>query len=121
MKAWFLSLGIICAIFASVSALAFRGPPYQPLDLALQVNPYVPPGISAVAQGSLNPPQIPNATLEDSILNGDFLIKRTGGTDTTLGNGRDEATTWVFDLISDPKWGSFSTSEPLSSADLFLH
>ena len=120
MKAWFLSLGIICAIFASVSALAFRGLPHQPLDLALQVNPYVPPGISAVAQGSLNPPQIPNATLEGSIVNGDFLIKRTGGTDTTQGNGRDEATTWVFDLTSDPKWGSFSTSEPLSSARLIL-
>jgi hypothetical protein len=120
MKAWFLSLGIVSAIFVSVSALAYTGLPYVPLDLSLQVNPYSPPGVSAVAQGSLNPVQIPNASLEDSMVNGDFVIKRTGGTDSTLGNGWDEATTWVFDFTSDPRWGPFSTSKSLASARLTL-
>jgi hypothetical protein len=105
----------------SLTVLAFTGLPYFPLNEAFQQNGYAPLTVSDEATGSTNPPQIPNATLENTITNGDFVIRRTsGGNNTTLGDGIDEATTWNFDYSAGPNIEAFQPSTPLVSARLTL-
>jgi hypothetical protein len=120
MKTLLVVLGAIFAIAASTTALAFLGLPYQPLGREfLQTNPYGAAGISAAVSGSTTPDQLPNATAEDSITNGDFTIF-AGQENTTIGDGIDEITVWDFDFTEDPGFDSFPTSNPLQSALLTL-
>ncbi|NEP28568.1 hypothetical protein [Moorena sp. SIO3I6] len=49
------------------------------------------------AIGSSSPSRILNASIGQTLQNGDFTIERTGG-NTTLGNGIDEDTSWSFDF-----------------------
>jgi hypothetical protein len=121
MKTLLVVLGAIFAIAASTTALAFLGLPYQYLgrEFFQQGNPYGPPGISAAVSGSTTPDQLPGATTEDSITNGDFTISPLQE-NTTLGDGIDEITVWDFDFTADPGFDSFSTSSPLQSARLTL-
>jgi hypothetical protein len=121
MKSWLILMSVLSAIVLSGVSLAFTGVPYAPLpQAAFQVNPYSPPNVSANVQGSPTPDQIPNATLDDTVVNGGFLIKRTGGNNATLGDGVDEQTTWAFDFTSDLAWETFPTSKPLESARLTI-
>jgi hypothetical protein len=56
-----------------------------------QVNPFYPPG--------------PEKT---TLVNGDFTIHDVGGvTNTGVGDGIDETTTWVFNLGADPYYRSY--------------
>jgi hypothetical protein len=121
MKTLLVVLGAIFAIAASTTALAFLGLPYQPLGREfLQTNPYGSGSIFAAVSGSTTPGEVPGATMEDSITNGDFTIFLSGGADTTLGNGKDEVTVWDFDFTADPGFDGFTTSSPLQSARLSL-
>jgi len=104
----------------SLSVLAFTGLPYFPLEVAFQQNGYAPSTIFAEANGSESPQVIPNASLEQTITNGDFTIQRTAeGINTSLGDGIDETTTWTFDFSGDPNFDNFP-SAPLAFARLDL-
>src|SRR5918992_1234784 len=121
MKVRLVILTVISMGVLSLSVLAFTGLPYFPLDSAFQQNGYAPRSLSDEATGSTTPPQIPKATLEDTVTNGDFSIKHTlAGNNTTLGDGVDESTIWAFDYSSDPNVGTFDTTTPLTSARLTL-
>ncbi|NEO69626.1 hypothetical protein [Moorena sp. SIO3H5] len=52
---------------------------------------------TAEAIGSSTPSTILNASIGQTLQNGDFTIERTGD-NTTLGNGIDEDTSWSFDF-----------------------
>ncbi|NEP36863.1 hypothetical protein [Moorena sp. SIO3B2] len=52
---------------------------------------------TAEAIGSSSPSTILNASIGQTLQNGDFTIERTGDS-TTLGNGIDEDTSWSFDF-----------------------
>jgi hypothetical protein len=55
------------------------------------------------------------------VVNGDFLIVRSGLPSFTTGDGNDEETSWTFDFIEDPNYRHFeSRSGPLTSALLTL-
>ncbi|NET82704.1 MAG: hypothetical protein F6J94_12465 [Moorea sp. SIO1F2] len=69
---------------------------------------------TAEAIGSSTPPRILNASIGQTLHNGDFTIERTGD-NTTLGNGIDEDTSWSFDFYN------LATSiNDLSQAELIL-
>lgn len=69
---------------------------------------------TAEAIGSSTPSTILNASIGQTIQNGDFTIERTGNS-TTLGNGIDEDTSWSFDF------SDLGTSiNDLSQAELIL-
>jgi hypothetical protein len=104
----------------SLSVLAFTGLPYFPLKVAFLQNGYAPSTIFAKAEGGANPQVIENATLEDTLENGDFVIARASeGNNTILGDGIDETTTWTFDYSDDSNFDSFP-STPLAFARLDL-
>jgi hypothetical protein len=104
----------------SLTVLAFTGLPYFPLKIAFQQNGYAPPTITAEATGSAEPDIIENASLEDTVTNGDFTIARTTeGVNADLGDGIDEQTTWTFDFSEDPNFDNFP-SAPLAFARLEL-
>jgi hypothetical protein len=83
-------------------------------------NAYAPSNTSAEAIGSPTPDQLQDASLEDTITNGDFVIRRAEGENTTLGDGIDEQTTWTFDFSEDPDFAVFPTADSLASARLTL-
>jgi hypothetical protein len=121
MKSWLIVLAVLCAGSLSTTGLAAIGLPYFPLNVAFQQNGYAPPSISAEAIGSPTPDRLEDASLEDTITNGDFVIRRSAeGTNTTLGDGIDKQTTWTFDFSEDPDFAAFPTAEPLTSARLTL-
>lgn len=108
MRSWLIVLTAVSMGLLSLSVLAFTGLPYFPLKVAFQQNGYAPSTIFAEATGSENPEVIENASLEDTITNGDFEIARTSaGINTTLGDGIDETTTWTFDFTGDPNFENF--------------
>jgi hypothetical protein len=122
MRSWLIILTVVSMGLLSLSVLAFTGLPYFPLEVAFQQNGYAPSTIVAEANGSENPEVIENATLEQTVTNGDFTIQRTSeGINTTLGDGIDETTTWTFDFTGDPNFDSFpSTSLAFARLDLTL-
>jgi hypothetical protein len=77
--------------------------------------------MSADAIGSPTPDRLQDASLEDTITNGDFVIRRSAeGETATLGDGIDEQTTWTFDFSEDPDFAVFPTADSLASARLTL-
>ncbi len=119
MKSWLIALAVLSLGLLSTVGLAFTNLPYLPLSVAFQ-NAYAPPHISAEAIGSPTPDQLQDASLEDTITNGDFVIGRAEGENTTLGDGIDEQTTWTFDFSEDPDFAVFPTADSLASARLTL-
>lgn len=120
MRSWLIVLTVVAMGLLSLTVLAFTGLPYFPLKVAFQQNGYVPPTISAEVNGSPEPNLIQNASLEQTVNNGDFVIARTAeGTNTTLGDGIDESTTWNLDFSQDPNFENFP-SAPLAFARLEL-
>jgi hypothetical protein len=119
MKSWLIALAVLSLGLLSTVGLAFTNLPYLPLSVAFQ-NGYAPPNMSAEAIGSPTPDQLQDASLEDTITNGDFVIRRAEGENTTLGDGIDEQTTWTFDFSEDPDFAVFPTADSLTSARLTL-
>ena len=119
MKSWLIALAVLSLGLLSTVGLAFTDLPYLPLSVAFQ-NAYAPSNTSAEAIGSPTPDQLQDASLEDTITNGDFVIRRAEGENTTLGDGIDEQTTWTFDFSEDPDFAVFPTADSLSSARLTL-
>ena len=120
MKSWLIALAVLSLGLLSTVGLAFTDLPYLPLSVAFQ-NAYAPSNTSAEAIGSPTPDQLQDASLEDTITNGDFVIRRSvEGENTTLGDGIDEQTTWTFDFSEDPDFAVFPTADSLASARLTL-
>jgi hypothetical protein len=120
MRSWLIVLTVVSMGLLSLTVLAFTGLPYFPLKIAFQQNGYAPPTITAEATGSAEPDIIENASLEDTVTNGDFTIARTTeGVNADLGDGIDEQTTWTFDFSEDPNFDNFP-SAPLAFARLEL-
>jgi hypothetical protein len=119
MKPWLIALAVLSLGLLSTVGLAFTDLPYLPLSVAFQ-NAYAPSNTSAEAIGSPTPDQLQDASLEDTITNGDFVIRRAEGENTTLGDGIDEQTTWTFDFSEDPDFAVFPTADSLASARLTL-
>jgi hypothetical protein len=119
MKSWLIALAVLSLGLLSTVGLAFTNLPYLPLSVAFQ-NAYAPSNTSAEAIGSPTPGQLQDASLEDTITNGDFVIRRAEGENTTLGDGIDEQTTWTFDFSEDPDFAVFPTADSLTSARLTL-
>jgi hypothetical protein len=119
MKSWLIALALLSLGLLSTVGLAFTDLPYLPLSVAFQ-NAYAPSNTSAEAIGSPTPDQLQDASLEDTITNGDFAIGRAEGENTTLGDGIDEQTTWTFDFSQDPDFAVFPTADSLASARLTL-
>ena len=119
MKSWLIALAVLSVGLLSTAGLAFTDLPYLPLSVAFQ-NAYAPSNTSAEAIGSPTPDQLQDASLEDTITNGDFVIRRAEGENTTLGDGIDEQTTWTFDFSEDPDFAVFPTADSLASARLTL-
>lgn len=119
MKSWLIALAVLSLGLLSTVGLAFTDLPYLPLSVAFQ-NAYAPSNTSAEAIGSPTPDQLQDASLEDTITNGDFVIRRAEGENTTLGDGIDEQTTWTFDFSEDPDFAVFPTADSLASARLTL-
>ena len=119
MKSWLIALAVLSLGLLSTVGLAFTDLPYLPLSVAFQ-NAYAPSNTSAEAIGSPTPDQLQDASLEDTITNGDFVIRRAEGENTTLGDGIDEQTTWTFDFSQDPDFAVFPTADSLASARLTL-
>jgi hypothetical protein len=119
MKSWLIALAVLSLGLLSTVGLAFTDLPYLPLSVAFQ-NAYAPSNTSAEAIGSPTPDQLQDASLEDTITNGDFVIRRAEGENTTLGDGIDEQTTWTFDFSEDPDFAVFSNADSLASARLTL-
>jgi hypothetical protein len=119
MKSWLIALALLSLGLLSTVGLAFTDLPYLPLSVAFQ-NAYAPSNTSAEAIGSPTPDQLQDASLEDTITNGDFVIGRAEGENTTLGDGIDEQTTWTFDFSQDPDFAVFPTADSLASARLTL-
>ncbi|NEO95190.1 MAG: hypothetical protein F6K56_35350 [Moorea sp. SIO3G5] len=69
---------------------------------------------TAEANGSSSPSTILNASIGQTLQNGDFTIERTGDS-TTLGNGIDEDTSWSFDFSN-----LVTSINDLSQAELIL-
>jgi hypothetical protein len=121
MKSWLIALAVLSVGLLSTTGLAFTSLPYFPLKVAFQQNGYAPPSISAEAMGSPTPGRLRDASLEDTITNGDFVIRRSAeGGNATLGDGVDEQTTWTFDFSEDPDFAAFPTADSLTSARLTL-
>jgi hypothetical protein len=121
MKSWLVALVVLSLGLFSITMLAFTGLPYFPLNVAFQQNSYAPPNISAEAIGSPTPDRLRDASLEDTITNGNFVIRRSAeGENTTLGDSMDEQTTWTFDFSKDPDFAVFLTTDSLASARLTL-
>ncbi len=121
MKSWLIVLAVLSMGLLSTAGLALSDPPYFPLNVAFQQNTYGPPQISAEAIGSPTPDRLQDASLEDTITNGDFVIRRSAeGETATLGDGIDEQTTWTFDFSEDPDFAVFPTADSLASARLTL-
>jgi hypothetical protein len=121
MKSWLIALAVLSLGLLSTAGLAFTDLPYLPLNVAFQQNSYAPPNMSAEAIGSPTPDRLRDASLEDTITNGDFVIRRSAeGENTTLGDGIDEQTTWAFDFSEDPDFAVFPTADSLVSARLTL-
>jgi hypothetical protein len=121
MKSWLIAIAVSSLGLLSTVGLAFTDLPYLPLNVAFQQNAYAPPTISAEAIGSPTPERLRDASLEDTIINGDFVISRSAeGENTTLGDGIDEQTTWTFDFSEDPDFAVFPTAGSLASARLTL-
>jgi hypothetical protein len=119
MKSWLIALAVLSLGVLSTVGLAFTDLPYLPLSVAFQ-NAYAPSNTSAEAIGSPTPGRLQDASLEDTITNGDFVIRRAEGENTTLGDGIDEQTTWTFDFSEDPDFAVFPTADSLTSARLTL-
>jgi hypothetical protein len=120
MRSWLIVLTVVSMGLLSLTVLAFTGLPYFPLKIAFQQNGYAPPTITAEATGSAEPDIIENASLEDTVTNGDFTITRTTeGVNADLGDGIDEQTTWTLDFSEDPDFDNFP-SAPLAFARLEL-
>ena len=119
MKSWLIALAVLSLGLLSTVGLAFTDLPYLPLSVAFQ-NAYAPSNTSAEAIGSPTPDQLQDVSLEDIITNGDFVIRRAEGENTTLGDGIDEQTTWTFDFSEDPDFAVFPTADSLASARLTL-
>ena len=120
MKSWLIALAVLSLGLLSTVGLAFTDLPYLPLSVAFQ-NGYAPPNMSAEAIGSPTPDQLRDASLEDTITNGDFVIRRFAeGEITTLGKSIDEQTTWTFNFSEDPDFAVFSNADSLASARLTL-
>jgi hypothetical protein len=119
MKSWLIALAVLSLGLLSTVGLAFTDLPYLPLSVAFQ-NAYAPSNTSAEAIGSPTPGRLQDASLEDTITNGDFVIRRAEGENTTLGDGIDEQTTWTFDFREDPDFAVFPTADSLASARLTL-
>ena len=120
MRSWLIVLTVVSMGLLSLTVLAFTGLPYFPLKIAFQQNGYAPPTITAEATGSAEPDIIENASLEDTVTNGDFTIARTTeGVNADLGDGIDEQTTWTCDFSEDPNFDNFP-SAPLAFARLEL-
>ena len=119
MKSWLIALAVLSLGLLSTVGLAFTDLPYLPLSVAFQ-NAYAPSNTSAEAIGSPTPDQLQDASLEDTITNGDFVIRRAEGENTTLGDGIDEQTTWTFNFSEDPDFAVFPTADSLASARLTL-
>ena len=119
MKSWLIALAVLSLGLLSTVGLAFTDLPYLPLSVAFQ-NAYAPFNTSAEAIGSPTPDQLRDASLEDTITNWDFVIRRAEGENTTLGDGIDEQTTWTFDFSEDPDFAVFPTADSLASARLTL-
>src|SRR5919106_2016527 len=121
MKSWLIALAVLSLGLLSTVGLAFTHLPYLPLNVAFQQNTYGPPQISAEAIGSPTPDRLRDASLEDTITNGDFVIRQSAeGDNTTLADSIDEQTTWTFDFSEDPDSAVFSTADSLASARLTL-
>jgi hypothetical protein len=121
MKSWLIVLAVLSMGLLSTAGLALSDPPYFPLNVAFQQNAYAPPHISAEAIGSPTPDRLRDASLEDTITNGDFVIRQSAeGDNTTLADSIDEQTTWTFDFSEDPDFAVFSTADSLASARLTL-
>ena len=121
MKSWLIVLAVLSLGLLSTVGLAFTHLPYLPLNVAFQQNTYGPPQISAEAIGSPTPDRLRDASLEDTITNGDFVIRQSAeGDNTTLADSIDEQTTWTFDFSEDPDSAVFSTADSLASARLTL-
>jgi hypothetical protein len=121
MKSWLIALAVLSLGLLSTAGLAFTDLPYLPLNVAFQQNAYAPPSVSTEAIGSPTPDRLRDASLEDTITNGDFVIRRSAeGENTTLGDGIDEQTTWTFDFSEDPDFAVFPTADSLASARLTL-
>ena len=121
MKSWLIVLVVLTMGLLSTAGLALTDLPYLPLNVAFQQNGYAPPNVSAEAIGSPTPDRLGDASLEDTITNGDFVIRRSAeGGNTTLGDGIDEQTTWTFDFSEDPDFTIFPTADSLASARLTL-
>ena len=119
MKSWLIALAVLSLGLLSTVGLAFTDLPYLPLSVAFQ-NAYAPSNTSAEAIGNPTPDRLQDASLEDTITNGDFVIRRAEGENTTLGDGIDEQTTWTFDFSEDPDFAVFPTADSLASARLTL-
>jgi hypothetical protein len=121
MKSWLIVLVVLSMGLLSTAGLALTDLPYLPLNVAFQKNTYAPSNTSAEAIGSPTPDRLRDASLEDTITNGDFVIRRSAeGENTTLGDGIDEQTTWTFDFSEDPDFAIFPTADSLVSARLTL-
>ena len=120
MKSWLIALAVLSLGLLSTVGLAFTDLPYLPLSVAFQ-NAYTPSNTSAEAIGSPTPDRLQDASLEETITNGDFVIRRSAeGGNTTLGDGIDEQTTWTFGFSEDPDFAVFPTADSLASARLTL-
>jgi hypothetical protein len=120
MKSWLIALTTLSLGLLSAAVLAFNHLPYLPLNVAFQQNGYAPPNMSAEAIGGPTPDRL-HASLEDTMTNGDFVIRQSAeGENTTLGDGIDEQTTWTFDFSEDPDFAVFPTADSLASARLTL-
>jgi hypothetical protein len=120
MKSWLIALAVLSMGLLSTTGLALTHLPYLPLNVAFH-NAYAPSNMSAEAIGSPTPERLLDASLEDTIINGDFVIRQSAeGENTTLGDGIDEQTTWTFDFSEDPDFAVFPTAGSLASARLTL-
>jgi hypothetical protein len=111
MRSWLIVLAVLSLGLLSTTGLAFTDLPYLPLNVAFQQNSYAPPNVSAEAIGSPTPERLRDASLEDTMTNGDFVIRQSA---------EDEQTTWTFDFSEDPDFAVFPTADSLASARLTL-
>ena len=72
--------------------------------------------ITAVAAGSLHPVEASKFAVE----NGDFKISPNLGAETSVGDGVNETTKWIFDFTKHPKYKDFVTTGPIETAELTL-
>ncbi|MEM6802952.1 MAG: hypothetical protein AAF696_16200 [Bacteroidota bacterium] len=73
--------------------------------------------LSAQAKGS----NAPEPIKAQSLINGDFTIKRNANVVPLVGDGKDEKTLWNFDLKSDPNWSLLDLDNSvLNTAKLIL-